>query len=98
MAFDCAVFDHHSTVLGFHRRLPARIRTYLMEARGLSEEVIDRFLLGWNGFRITIPVTNLDGAIVGAMASPATGTPIRALRARRPRTRRARTDHAESDA
>lgn len=64
MAFTRAVFDHHSTALGYHRRLPARIRTYLMETRGLSDEVICRFLLGWNGFRITIPIKNRDGAIV----------------------------------
>lgn len=64
MAFSRAVFDHHSTALGYHRRLPARIRTYLMETRGLSEDVICRYLLGWNGFRITIPIKNRDGAIV----------------------------------
>ncbi len=64
MAFDRAVFDHHSTALGFHRRLPARIRTYLMETRGLSDDVIHRFLLGWNGFRTTIPVRNREGALV----------------------------------
>jgi DNA primase len=64
MALTRAVFDHHSTALGYHRRLPARIRTYLMETRGLSEEVICRFLLGWNGYRITIPIKNREGAIV----------------------------------
>jgi DNA primase len=64
MAFDHAVFDHYSTALGYHRRLPPRIRAYLMEARGLSDDVIHRFLLGWNGFRITIPIKNRDGAIV----------------------------------
>lgn len=46
MAFTRAVFDHHSTALGYHRRLPVRIRTYLMETRGLSDDVIFRFLLG----------------------------------------------------
>ena len=64
MSFTRAIFDHHSTALGFHRRLPTRIRTYLMEARGLSDEVIDRYLLGWNGVRITIPVMNRDGEII----------------------------------
>jgi len=49
MTFTRAVFDHHSTALGYHRRLPARIRTYLMETRGLSGEVIDEHFLGWNG-------------------------------------------------
>jgi hypothetical protein len=28
--FHPRVFDHHSPALGYHRRLPARIRTYLM--------------------------------------------------------------------
>jgi DNA primase len=64
MAFDRAVFDYHSTALGYHRGLPPRIRTYLMEMRGLSEEVIDHYLLGWNGVRITIPVKNRDGHII----------------------------------
>ncbi len=64
MAFTRAVFDHHSTALGYHRWLPVRIRTYLMETRGLSDDVICRHLLGWNGFRITIPIKNGDGAII----------------------------------
>lgn len=64
MAFTRVVFDHYSLALGYHRRLPARIRTYLMEARGLSEEVICRYLLGWNGVRITIPVRDRDGRII----------------------------------
>src|ERR1700688_497362 len=64
MAFTRAVFDHHSTALGYHRRLPARIRTYLMETRGLSGDVIDEYLLGWSGFRVTIPVKNREGAII----------------------------------
>jgi hypothetical protein len=54
MSLDRGVVDHHSTALGYHRRLPLRIRTYLTETRGLSDDVICRFLLGWNGFRITI--------------------------------------------
>lgn len=64
MAFDRAVFDHHSTALGYHRGLPQRIRTYLMEARGLSDDVIHCYLLGWNGFRITIPIKNREGHII----------------------------------
>jgi DNA primase len=42
--------------------LPARIRSYLHE-RGISDAVIDRYLLGWNGWRITIPITNREGVI-----------------------------------
>src|SRR5438094_9248323 len=39
-----------------HRNLPTHIRRYLREARGISGNMIDRHLLGWNGSRITIPV------------------------------------------
>ena len=45
----------------YHRNLPARIREYLRQTRGLSDAVIDRRLLGWNGSRITIPVFGRDG-------------------------------------
>src|SRR5437660_223371 len=47
--------------LEYHRNLPLRIRDYLREARGISEAVIDRFVLGWNGSRITIPIFDRDG-------------------------------------
>ena len=40
MIFTRAVFDHHSTALGYHRRLSSRIRKYLMGTRGLSGDVI----------------------------------------------------------
>lgn len=39
----------------FHYDLPDRIRQYL-NARGIPDELIDKHLLGWNGWRITIPV------------------------------------------
>src|SRR5438094_5021543 len=45
----------------YHRNLPARIRQYLTEARGISGEVIERHLLGWNGSRISIPVFDRSG-------------------------------------
>ncbi len=48
--------------LEFHRRLPDRIRTYLHNI-GLPDAVICRYLLGWNGDRITIPITNKDRQI-----------------------------------
>ena len=44
----------------YYRALPTRIRTYL-NARGISDAVIDGFLLGWDGRRITIPVVNRAG-------------------------------------
>ncbi len=47
-----------------HRNLPQRLRTYLCEARGISDAVIDRFLLGWNGSRITIPIFDRDGKFI----------------------------------
>lgn len=48
--------------LQYNERLPARIRRYL-EARGIAAWVQDRFLLGWNGHRITIPVYDEDGRL-----------------------------------
>lgn len=47
----------------YHTTLNDRIRAYL-HARGLTDEVIDHFLLGWSGWRITIPITNRDGDVV----------------------------------
>lgn len=46
----------------YHAELPARIREYL-HARGIPEPVIDRHLLGWNDWRITIPVPDRNGVI-----------------------------------
>src|SRR2546426_6357872 len=42
-----------------HKALPQRICTYL-NARGIPDAVIDKYLLGWNGARITIPVFNRE--------------------------------------
>jgi CHC2 zinc finger/Toprim-like len=44
----------------YHRALPERIREYL-HGRGISDEVINRRFLGWNGTRITVPVFNRNG-------------------------------------
>src|SRR5207245_3565977 len=46
----------------YHQALPARIRAYL-NARGIPDLVIDFHLLGWNGWRITIPVFNREGEL-----------------------------------
>jgi len=43
--------------------LPDRIRRYL-NARGIPNEMIDLNLLGWNGWRITIPIFNREGELV----------------------------------
>ena len=42
--------------------LPARIRVYL-HARGIPDPMIDTHLLGWNGRRITIPISDRDGEV-----------------------------------
>ena len=53
----------HDHALAYHQRLPERIWEYL-NARGIPDELIHRHLLGWNGQRITIPVTNRDGQVI----------------------------------
>ncbi len=55
-----SAFDLFNLAAQYHRALPDRIREYL-HGRGISDEVIDRRLLGWNGSRITIPVFNRKG-------------------------------------
>lgn len=47
----------------YHRGLPHRIRRYL-NARGITDVLIDFHLLGWNGGRITIPVLDREGQLV----------------------------------
>src|SRR5229473_2102680 len=44
----------------YHQALPGRIRAYL-NGRGIPDLLIDFHLLGWNGWRITIPVFNREG-------------------------------------
>jgi DNA primase len=44
----------------FHRALPNRIREY-PHSRGIPDEVVNRHFLGWNGWRIMIPVFNRKG-------------------------------------
>jgi len=47
----------------YHEALPSRIRQYL-KGRGIPDDTINSFLLGWNGWRITIPIYNRDGEVV----------------------------------
>jgi DNA primase len=47
----------------FHNDLPDRIREYL-HGRGIPDEMIDLNLIGWNGWRITIPIFNREGELV----------------------------------
>ena len=46
----------------YHDALPKRIRQYL-NSRGISDEIIDSNILGWNGWRITIPIYNQQGEV-----------------------------------
>lgn len=47
----------------YHEALPARIRKYL-NARGIPDEVVNANIIGWNGWRITIPIYNRQGEVV----------------------------------
>lgn len=47
----------------YHDALPKRIRAYL-NARGIPNEMIDANIIGWNGWRITIPIYNKQGEVV----------------------------------
>src|SRR5262249_51188284 len=47
----------------FHTDLPSRIRKYL-NGRGIPDEMTDLNLLGWNGWRISIPIFDRDGEIM----------------------------------
>src|SRR2546427_7528363 len=42
-------------------QLPAHVREYLQQVRGISTEIVDWHLLGWNGSRITIPILDRAG-------------------------------------
>ncbi|MBU4492073.1 MAG: hypothetical protein KKD69_06385, partial [Euryarchaeota archaeon] len=56
------IFEANGTVEKFHKQLPERIRKYLIEQRGLSDEIISRFKIGWdeNKKEITIPIYNKE--------------------------------------
>lgn len=40
----------------YYQNLPQRLRNWLKNKRGLSDEVIDKFKLGWDGKALTIPI------------------------------------------
>lgn len=46
----------------YHQALPARIRQYLNQ-RGIPDTLIAFHVLGWNGWRITIPIFNSTGEL-----------------------------------
>src|SRR5262249_18983374 len=54
--------DAH-TMEDFSQPLPPDVRAYLND-RGIPDDTIARFGLGWNGECITIPVHDQDGALV----------------------------------
>lgn len=47
----------------YHCALLERIREYLRWQRGLPDTTIDRYLLGWNGSRISIPIFDRQGEL-----------------------------------
>lgn len=47
----------------YHRQLPEKARRYL-NSRGVTDSMIERYTVGWNGSAITIPVENESGAVV----------------------------------
>src|SRR5258708_24866236 len=49
--------------LQYNKNLPGRIRQYLND-RGIPDAIIDPYLLGWNGLRITIPIYDRKGKVV----------------------------------
>jgi len=49
--------------LQYHDALPKRIRQYL-NGRGIPDHIIDSHIIGWNGWRITIPIYNRQGEVV----------------------------------
>lgn len=51
------------TIEHFSQPLPPHVRAYLNN-RGIADDTIARFGLGWNGERITIPVHDRDGTLV----------------------------------
>jgi DNA primase len=53
--------DSLALAKGYHRNLPAHVHDYLHQRRGISPEVNDLHLLGWNGNRITIPIFDQEG-------------------------------------
>lgn len=55
--------ENYRLALSLHQQLPDRIRAYL-HTKGISDPVICRYRLGWNGDRITIPITNKNREVV----------------------------------
>lgn len=50
----------HALAQHYHEQLTPRIREYLNN-RGVSGSVMERFLIGWSGWRITVPIYDRTG-------------------------------------
>jgi DNA primase len=48
--------------LQYHDALPKQLRQYL-NGRGIPDEIVNSHILGWNGWRITIPIYNRKGEV-----------------------------------
>jgi DNA primase (bacterial type) len=60
------ITEHNNLIdqaIHYHESLPRRIRAYL-NGRGIPDELTNSHLLGWNGWRITIPIYNRKGEVV----------------------------------
>lgn len=59
--------NHHQQLLKlaaeYHEDLPQQVREYL-NGRGIPDVLVDFFLLGWDGSRITIPIFNRESDLV----------------------------------
>jgi DNA primase len=63
----CAMINHNvlrTVAERYHQALPQRIRQYL-NSRGISDAVIDDQMIGWSGRRITIPIRDTEGNVIG---------------------------------
>jgi DNA primase len=52
-------YNHRELALAYHRRLPAHVHAYL-ESRGIPDNAIHRYRIGWDGEHITIPITDQE--------------------------------------
>lgn len=52
----------HELAEQYNKALPERIRTYLNQ-RCISDEIISKFKIGWNGNAITIPIYNIKNEV-----------------------------------
>ncbi|PYS20546.1 MAG: hypothetical protein DMF72_20780 [Acidobacteria bacterium] len=55
--------DFLDVALDYHKALPARIREYLNN-RGIPNSFVDSHVLGWNGWRITVPIYDRNGQVL----------------------------------